>query len=560
MLDQNLATQLRQLLGNLKRPIELLTTVEADATDATSRETLELCAEIAEMSELVTTREAEGEERADRAPSFRIQAAADTSSAVTFAGLPMGHEFTSLVLALLNIGGHPSKAAAETIEQIRRIEGTHRFETFFSQSCQNCPDVVQALDLMATLNPNITHVAIDGSAFPEEADERGVMAVPTVFLDGEDFGSGRMTLEEIVERIDTGAAEAAAARLADADPYEVLVLGGGPAGSTAAIYAARKGIRTGLVAERMGGQVNDTMSIENVSGTSHTEGPKLAADLERHVNDYEVELVKSQEAVGVTPAEAEGGYHSVELASGTTLRSRSLVIATGASWRTMGVPGEEEYRNKGVTFCPHCDGPLFKGKRVAVIGGGNSGVEAAIDLAGIVGHVTVLEFMDSMRADQVLQDKLRSLPNVDIVLGAATKEVVGDGSRVTGLAYEERATGESHQLELEGVFVQIGLVPNSAFLKESGVELTDRGEVVIDGRGATNVPGIFAAGDVSTVPYKQIVVAFGSGSTASLSAFDHLIRTSAPADEPASETAAATKVVDSENEPTDVADLADANS
>lgn len=560
MLDQNLATQLRQLLGNLKRPIELLTTVEADATDATSRETLELCAEIAEMSELVTTREAEGEERADRAPSFRIQAAADTSSAVTFAGLPMGHEFTSLVLALLNIGGHPSKAAAETIEQIRGIEGTHRFETFFSQSCQNCPDVVQALDLMATLNPNITHVAIDGSAFPEEADERGVMAVPTVFLDGEDFGSGRMTLEEIVERIDTGAAEAAAARLADADPYEVLVLGGGPAGSTAAIYAARKGIRTGLVAERMGGQVNDTMSIENVSGTSHTEGPKLAADLERHVNDYEVELVKSQEAVGVTPAEAEGGYHSVELASGATLRSRSLVIATGASWRTMGVPGEDEYRNKGVTFCPHCDGPLFKGKRVAVIGGGNSGVEAAIDLAGIVGHVTVLEFMDSMRADQVLQDKLRSLPNVDIVLGAATKEVVGDGSRVTGLAYEERATGESHQLELEGVFVQIGLVPNSAFLKESGVELTDRGEVVIDGRGATNVPGIFAAGDVSTVPYKQIVVAFGSGSTASLSAFDHLIRTSAPADEPASETAAATKVVDSENEPTDVADLADANS
>ncbi|WP_462419008.1 alkyl hydroperoxide reductase subunit F [Kytococcus sp. Marseille-QA3725] len=531
MLDQNLATQLRQLLGNLQRPIELLTTVQEGADDTLTRETRELCAEIAEMSELVTAREAEGDERAERAPSFRIQAADDTASAVTFSGLPMGHEFTSLVLALLNIGGHPSKAAAETIEQIKDIEGEHRFETFFSQSCQNCPDVVQALDLMATLNPNVTHVAIDGSAYPDEADERGVMAVPTVFHNGEDFGSGRMTLEEIVERVDDGAAEKAAARLSEAAPYEVLVLGGGPAGATAAIYAARKGIRTGLVAERMGGQVNDTMSIENVAGTQHTEGPKLAADLERHVNDYEVELVKSQEATGVTPAEVEGGYHSVELASGATLRTRSLVIATGASWRTMGVPGEEEYRNKGVTFCPHCDGPLFKGKRVAVIGGGNSGVEAAIDLAGIVGHVTVLEFMDSMRADQVLQDKLRSLPNVDVVLGAATQEVVGDGSRVTGLKYELRESGEAKELELEGVFVQIGLVPNSAFLKDSAVELTDRGEVVIDERGATNVPGIFAAGDVSTVPFKQIVVAFGSGSTASLSAFDHLIRTSAPAEE-----------------------------
>ncbi|SNC73721.1 alkyl hydroperoxide reductase subunit F [Kytococcus aerolatus] len=554
MLDQNLANQLRQLLGNLQRPVELLTTVEPGATDKVSQDTLALCAEIAEMSDLVTAREAEGDERAERSPSFTIRAAEDHASAVTFAGLPMGHEFTSLVLALLNIGGHPSKAAVDTLEQIKDIEGEHRFETFFSQSCQNCPDVVQALDLMATLNPNITHVAIDGSAFPDEADERGVMAVPTVFHNGEDFGSGRMTLEEIIERVDTGAAEKAAARLAEADPYEVLVLGGGPAGSTAAIYAARKGIRTGLVAERMGGQVNDTMSIENVTGTSHTEGPKLAAEMERHVNDYEVDLVKSQQAVGVTTAEQEGGYHSVELASGATLRTRSLVVATGASWRTMGVPGEEEYRNKGVTFCPHCDGPLFKGKRVAVIGGGNSGVEAAIDLAGIVGHVTVLEFMDSMRADQVLQDKLRSLPNVDIVLGAATQEVLGDGSRVTGLTYQDRATEEVHELELEGIFVQIGLVPNSAFLQESGVELTPRGEVVIDERGATNVPGIFAAGDVSTTPYKQIVVAFGSGSTASLSAFDHLIRTSAPADQSAADTAAGTKVVDAEDEPTDVAD------
>ncbi|PKZ41810.1 alkyl hydroperoxide reductase subunit F [Kytococcus schroeteri] len=560
MLEKNLATQLRQLLDNLKRPVELLTTVEADATDATTRETLELCAEIAEMSELVTAREAEGDERAQRTPSFTIRAADDHAAAVTFSGLPMGHEFTSLVLALLNIGGHPSKAAAATIEQVRNIRGEHHFETFFSQSCQNCPDVVQALDLMATLNPGITHTAIDGSAFPDEADERGVMAVPTVFLDGEDFGSGRMTLEEIVERIDDDAAQAAADRLSEADPYEVLVLGGGPAGATAAIYAARKGIRTGLVAERMGGQVNDTMSIENLSGTSHTEGPQLSAALERHVNDYEVDLVKSQVAIGVTTAGTEGGHHSVEFASGATLRTRSLVIATGASWRTMGVPGEEEYRNKGVTFCPHCDGPLFKGKRVAVIGGGNSGVEAAIDLAGIVGHVTVLEFMDSMRADQVLQDKLRSLPNVDIVLGAATQEVVGDGSRVTGLRYELRETGEAQQLDLEGVFVQIGLVPNSAFLKDSGIELTDRGEVVIDERGATNVPGVFAAGDVATTPYKQIVVAFGSGSTASLSAFDHLIRTSAPSQGDAEDTAARTKVVDADAEPTDVADTADASS
>jgi alkyl hydroperoxide reductase subunit F len=446
----------------------------------------------------------------------------------------MGHEFTSFVLALLQVGGHPSKAAQDTLDAVAALASEPgadlHFETYFSLSCQNCPDVVQALNLMSVLNPRITHTAIDGALFPDEVEARQVLSVPAVFLNGEPFEQGRMSLEQIVAKLDTGATERRAAEIAEKDPFDVLVVGGGPAGAAAAIYAARKGIRTGLLAERFGGQVLDTMAIENFISVPHTEGPKLVTALEQHVRDYDVDVMDLQSAVGLTPAAEPGGLHEVTLANGAAVRSRSIVLATGARWRSMDVPGEQEHRNRGVTYCPHCDGPLFKGKRVAVIGGGNSGVEAAIDLAGVVAHVTLLEFDDRLRADEVLQRKLRSLPNVDVVVSAATTEVVGDGQTVTGLRYTDRTDGSAHDLPLDGVFVQIGLLPNTDWLV-GAVELSDRREIVVDDRGQTSVPGVFAAGDATTVPYKQIVIAMGQGATAALSAFDHLIRTSAPAEE-----------------------------
>lgn len=401
-----------------------------------------------------------------------------------------------------------------------------------SLTCQNCPDVVQALNAMSVLNPRITHVAIEGGAFQGEIESRKVLAVPTVYRNGELFGQGRMTLEEIVGKLDSGAAARDAERLGAMEPFDVLVVGGGPAGAAAAIYASRKGIRTGIVAERFGGQVMDTMAIENFVSVQHTEGPKLAAALEEHVRSYEVEVMELQRAAALTPATEPGGLAEVRLDNGAVLRSRTVIISTGARWRHMGVPGEEDYRNKGVTFCPHCDGPLFKGKRVAVIGGGNSGIEAAIDLAGVVGHVTVLEFMDELRADAVLQRKLYSMPNVEVILSAKTTEVLGNGDQVTGLDYEDRTTGQSRHLDLEGIFVQIGLLPNTDWLGDA-VTLSPRKEIVIDERGQTSAPGVFAAGDCTTVPYKQIVISLGAGATAALGAFDHLIRTTAPAEQPA---------------------------
>jgi alkyl hydroperoxide reductase subunit F len=446
-----------------------------------------------------------------------------TDIGVRFAGLPMGHEFTSLVLALLQVGGHPSKAAQELIEQVKGLDGDFAFETYFSLSCQNCPDVVQALNLMAVLNPRISHVAIDGGLFQGEVEERKVMAVPTVFLNGEPFASGRMELEQIVAKIDSGATARAAEKIKSKDPFDVLVVGGGPAGAAAAIYAARKGIRTGIAAERFGGQVLDTMAIENFISVSHTEGPKLAAHLEQHVKDYDVDIMNHQRATKLIPAKDVGGLHEVQLENGATLKGRTVILSTGARWRQMNVPGENEYRNKGVTYCPHCDGPLFKGKRVAVIGGGNSGVEAAIDLAGVVAHVTLIEFDSDLRADAVLQRKLASLPNVKVITSALTTEVVGDGEKMTGLTYKDRNHDTVHQIELEGIFVQIGLVPNTEWLKET-IALSPRGEIEVDHRGETSRPGIFAAGDCTTVPYKQIVIAMGEGSKAALSAFDYMIR------------------------------------
>ena len=521
MLDAATTAQLKQYLDMITMPIELVASLDDSAKSTELRELLE---ETAVLSERVAYRRADDDARR---PSFRIERTG-TDVRVQFAGIPMGHEFTSYILALLQVGGHPVKAAPELVEAVQQLDGEYRFETYMSLSCQNCPDVVQALNAMSVVNPNIVVTAIDGALFQGEVDERQVLAVPTVYLNGELFGSGRMGMEEILAKVDTGAVHRDADRMNAKDPFDVLVVGAGPAGATAAIYAARKGIRTGLAAERFGGQVLDTMAIENFISVPYTEGPRLAAGLEEHVREYDVDVMSMQRATELVPAPADGGLIEVRLANGASLRSRTVVLSTGARWRTMGVPGEEEYRNKGVTFCPHCDGPLFKGKRVAVIGGGNSGVEAAIDLAGIVGHVTLLEFDSKLRADDVLQRKLTSLPNVDVVTSALTTQVHGDGSKVTGLSYTDRESGGEHLVELEGIFVQIGLLPNTDWLK-GAVELSPRGEVVVDAAGRTSVPGVFAAGDCTTQPYKQIVIALGSGATASLSAFDHLIRTSAPA-------------------------------
>jgi len=516
MLDANLKQQLQTYMANITMPVELVLSLDDSPK---SRELDELATEIAALSDKVTTVRKDDDKRR---PSMMIRRVG-TDIGVRFAGIPLGHEFTSLVLALLQVGGHPSKAAQELLEQVRNLDGDYAFETYFSLSCQNCPDVVQALNLMAVLNPRISHTAIDGALFQDEVTDRKVMAVPMVFLNSEIFGQGRMELEQIVAKLDTGAEAKAAAKIAAKDAFDVLIVGGGPAGAAAAIYAARKGINTGIVAERFGGQVLDTMGIENFISVSHTEGPKLVAQLEQHVKDYDVDVMNLQRAEKLIPATTEGGLHEVVLASGASVKARTLILSTGARWRQMGVPGEDEYRNRGVAYCPHCDGPLYKGKRVAVIGGGNSGVEAAIDLAGIVAEVTLIEFDSQLRADAVLQRKLNSLPNVRVIVSALSTEVQGDGEKVTGLSYKDRTTDQLHQIPLEGIFVQIGLVPNTEWLKDV-VALSPRGEIEIDAKNATNIPGVFAAGDVTTVPYKQIIIATGEGSKAALSAFDYMIR------------------------------------
>jgi alkyl hydroperoxide reductase subunit F len=522
MLEATLKSQLQTYLGMLRQPITLIASLDDSATGTEMRSLLD---DIVSLSDKVTL-DTSGNDA--RKPSF-VVARAGESQGVRFAGLPLGHEFTSLVLALLWTGGHPPKVEADVIDAVKALDGDFNFEVYMSLSCHNCPDVVQALSLMAIFNPKVKTVVIEGGAFQQEVTERQIMAVPMVFLNGQVFASGRMTVEEIVAKLDTKSGEREAAKLNAKDPYDVLIVGGGPAGAAAAVYAARKGIRVGVAAERFGGQTNDTMAIENYISVMETDGPKFAAALEAQVRHYEVDIMNLQRADRIIPAEETGGLVTVQMANGGVLKSRSVILATGARWRNVNVPGENEYRNKGVAYCPHCDGPLFKGKRTAVIGGGNSGVEAAIDLAGIVAHVTLIEFADQLKADAVLVSKLKSLPNVTIHVNAQTTEITGADGKVNGLKYKDRATNQEHLVPLEGVFVQIGLVPNTEFLKGT-VELSRFGEIVVDAKGHTNVDGVFAAGDCTTVPYKQIVIAAGDGSKAALSAFDYLIRTPVPSE------------------------------
>jgi alkyl hydroperoxide reductase subunit F len=514
MLDSNLKTQLKGYLERISQPVEIIASVDDSEK---SREMLELLSDIESLSDLVKVSDRD-DGQGQMKPSFALRRPG-AEPHVRFAGVPMGHEFTSLVLALLQAGGYPPKVDQAVVDQIKSLDGEFNFETFVSLTCQSCPDVVQALNAMAALNPKIRHTMIDGAVFQDEVERRQVMGVPAVFLNGQPFGQGRMELPEILGKLDAGAAQREAAKIGAKEPFDVLVVGGGPAGAAAAIYAARKGIRTAIAAERLGGQLLDTVGIENFISVKETHGHKLATGLEQHVTTYDVDVMNLQRAEELVPGE----MIEVKLKGGASLKARSVVIATGARWREINVPGEREYRNRGVAYCPHCDGPLFKGKRVAVIGGGNSGVEAAIDLAGLVSHVTLIEFDPALRADAVLVRKLHSLTNVSIITHAQTTEVVGDGQRVIGIKYRERGSGEMRELELAGVFVQIGLVPNTDWLKGT-VKLSPRGEIEVDARGQTSVPGVFAAGDCTIVPYKQIVIAMGEGAKASLSAFDHLIR------------------------------------
>ncbi len=531
MLDTTMKTQLQTYLGMLRQPIRLIASLDDSARSVELRE---LLVEIASLSDKVSFDESGADARK---PSFVIARENETTG-VRFAAIPLGHEFTSLVLALLWTGGHPPKVEAEVLEQIKALDGDYKFEVYMSLSCHNCPDVVQAATLMAVFNPRVHTTVIDGALNQAEVDRRQVMAVPMVYLNDEVFGSGRMMLEEIVARLDVRSEEREAAKLTAKAPYDVLIVGGGPAGAAAAVYAARKGIRVGVAAERFGGQTNDTMAIENYISVLETDGPKFAAALEAQVRHYEVDIMNLQRAERIVPASETGGLIEVQMANGASLKAKSVILSTGARWRNVNVPGEAQYKNKGVAYCPHCDGPLFKGKHVSVIGGGNSGVEAAIDLAGVVKHVTLVEFADALKADAVLVNKLKSLANVTIHVNAQTTEITGDGQKVNGLKFKDRATDLEHHVELEGVFVQIGLVPNTEFLKGT-VELSRFGEILIDAKGHTNVPGVFAAGDCTTVPFKQIVIAAGDGAKAALSAFDFLIRSPLAVAAPAQELAAA---------------------
>lgn len=523
MLDQTLINQLKQYVQHLKRPVKLV--LSLDNTEK-SEELLALGQQLSSLSQLISLEN--NTSASERAPTMLVYSP-DTQTEIRFSGIPLGHEFTSLVLALLHTGGHDTKQEQALLEQIRTLEPTNdsgllEFETYISLSCQNCPEVVQTLNILAATNPKIKHTMIDGALFESEVETRKVMSVPSIFLNGAPFGQGRMSINQILDKLDTRTAETQKRAMETKSPFDMLIVGGGPAGAAAAIYSARKGLNTGILAERFGGQVADTMAIENFISVKATDGPKLVSSLESHVREYDVDIMQGQQASALTPAEnSPSGLIEVTLQNGAVLKSRSVLLATGARWRELGVNGEQEYRGRGVAYCPHCDGPLFKGKPVAVVGGGNSGVEAAIDLAGITSHVTLLEFGESLRADDVLQRKLRSLPNVSIITSAATTEIHGDGKQVTGVRYTNRQTQMEHSIALAGVFVQIGLAPNSEWLG-STIKRTPQGEIETNNKGETSAPGIFAAGDVTTAPYKQIIVAMGSGANAALGAFDHLIR------------------------------------
>ncbi len=510
MLDQNLKNQLAQYFKLLKTEVTIGLFADQDENSKKVRAFLE---EVAGLSDQIKLEEKELTYK----PSFEIKGAFEHGR-IVFAGLPLGHEFASFALAMLQAGGVEPKVDASTKSRIKALTASD-FETIVSLSCHNCPEVVQAFNIMAILNPAINHTMIDGGMFQEVAEGRDVLAVPAIFKDGVFFEGGKQSMEHLLELLGS---DADTSMFENKGLFDVLIIGGGPAAATAAIYAARKGLTTGLVAKTFGGQVEETLAIENIPGFKYTEGPTFMHEMREQVEALGVDLMTGALASGIR-RDDEAKRIEVTLDNDLSLQSKTVILATGAKWRLIGIPGETEFRNKGVAYCTHCDGPLFRGKPVAVIGGGNSGIEAAIDLANLASHVTVLEFLPELKADKILQDKLRSLDNVQVITSAATKGLYGDG-KVEYLTYQDRISGEEHKIDIAGCFIQVGLVPSTEWLKGSDVKMSDRGEILTQADGATNVEGVYGAGDATETPFKQIVIAAGSGAIAALGAFNYLMR------------------------------------
>jgi alkyl hydroperoxide reductase subunit F len=511
MLDSELKSQLSEVFQALDSEIRL---VYDESDHAAQSELLALIQDLAGCSSFISL-SASG--KTSPLPSLTLFRGA-TQSGVRFTGVPGGHEFSSLVVAILNLAGKGKMPDEFTRARITRLKGPIRIRTYISLSCENCPDVVQALNLFAILHPDFNHEMIDGGLAQEEVETLGIQGVPSILVGETLLHSGRISMIDLLALLEGhfgSEAQDSTPMNQDLGEFDVLVVGGGPAGASAAIYSARKGLSTAIIAEKIGGQVQETKGIENLISVPYTEGPRLTAELSRHLEHYPIRVLEHRKVKSISTDSVK----AIELMSGETLRAKSVIIATGAKWRELGIPGEKEYLGRGVAFCPHCDGPFYKNKIVAVIGGGNSGIEAAIDLAGIAKHVTVFEYQDTLKADQVLVDKLNSLPNTQVITGVRTQAIEGDGQKVHTLVYDHRASGEERRLPLDGVFVQIGLLPNSQFLKGT-LELTPMGEIPVDAKGRTSVPGIYAAGDVTTTPFKQIIIAMGEGAKAALTAFE----------------------------------------
>lgn len=513
MLDQNLKDQVVSLFSNLKNNYTFK--VEIAPSHPNKDELLELLAEVADCSEKVNLDTSNGEDL-----SLTILKNGDDYG-IKFRAVPTGHEFSTLLLAVLNLDGIGKNLPDETVTaRIKALKGNVTLKSYISLTCTNCPDVAQALNVMTMLNPNIKHEIIDGGINEKEIEQLNIQAVPTVYINGELLHVGRSSMGELLSKIEEkSGTEFNPSELAVKE-YDVIVAGGGPAGISSAIYSARKGFSVAIVAEQVGGQLNETLAIDNMISVPQTTGSKLTANLKQHLNEYPIDVLENRK---IEKVEVVNGQKQVKTSLGETLIAPALIIATGASWKRLNVPGEKEYLGSGVAFCAHCDGPFYKNKRVAVIGGGNSGLEAAIDLAGIASHVTVFEFMPELKGDQILQDKLNELSNVNIVTNAETLSIDGDSSKVTSLKFKHRESADLDTLDLDGVFVQIGLVANSQVFKNL-VEMNKFGEIIVDAHCRTNKAGIYAAGDVSVVPYKQIVIAMGEGSKAALSAFEDKIK------------------------------------
>ncbi len=513
MLDVQSLDQLKEVFASLNSKYDL--SIEVSSNHDSRNELVELLTDVASCSDHISVEVKEG-----TSLFFEIYKDGEPSG-ISFRAVPNGHEFTSLLLAILNLDGKGKNLPDEMIKaKVRALNGKIELKTYVSLTCTNCPDVVQALNSMVAINPSISHTMIDGGINREEVESLNIQAVPSVYINGEQLHVGRSDFATLLSKIESKVGVSEVEVSSETREFDLLVVGGGPAGCAAAIYSARKGLSVGIIADNIGGQVKETVDIENLISKKKTTGSELAADLMGHISEYSIEILSNRR---VEKIELEGEFKKLTANSSETFISKAVIIATGASWRKLGVPGEEEYIGRGVAFCPHCDGPFYKGKDVAVIGGGNSGIEAAIDLAGIANSVTVIEFLENLKADEVLVKKAESIPNIKIILNSKTNEIVGNGDKVVGVKVEDRSNGEVQEIKLDGIFVQIGLLPNSKVFTDV-VETNRAGEIIIDRNCRTNISGIYAAGDVSDVPFKQIIIAMGEGAKAALTAFDDRIR------------------------------------